>query len=343
MAGKVVILCVISAALSCRAPQPQTPPPTQADTDRDGIPDACDKCPHEPESIDCPVADGCPGSHCRASCADEGTYTHRRVAISFQAGGTSLQASAREALNGEAQALRDPRTTLYVCSECTAGNPSQRFLRRLGSIRDHLRAQGVHAGKIETGLHCLEKASVDSLLLSLITVQGPRPVVSRPAPKQNAHPMPYAIRLIRIEVERQADGKKYPNYLKESYELTSDSVLKYFGYFGGMPLNMNHTDSIEWKAGHHGHRVLAAVTTVVSDPTLFADLEQVPDEGESPCAQTVSYSIGLTKDEADVTFCVRKTKRVFSMLDRAFREMVAGFERDSGRPLTPAKLPQGRP
>jgi hypothetical protein len=176
--------------------------------------------------------------------------------------------------------------------------------------------------------------------------QKPPPVAAskarRMAPPKKEVTKIYSVRVIRIELVRQPDGKKYPHYLKESYDLTSDSALRYFGYFGGVPLGMNHTDSARWSAGGHGERVLAAVRSVVGDPGLFAELKQIPDEGENPCSRGM-YTVGLTRHEADVDYCVPDATRAFSIIDKAFLELIAEFERRNGRPLTPDKLPQRGP
>lgn len=59
------------------------------------------------------------------------------------------------------------------------------------------------------------------------------------------------------------------------------------------------------------------------------------------------YHAGVKRrwtDEADVSYCAKDRKaRAFAMLDRAFTELVAAFERSEGRPLTPSSLPQARP
>lgn len=161
-------LCIVSLTLGCSGPQ------VKADNDRDRIPDACDRCPNEPEDVDCPVGDGCPGSHCRGSCLGESSYTQWRVAVLFNRTEASLYPSADKVLARVAKKMQDPKANLFICSQCARGPAGALFLRRVKSVRDDLRGRGVSSSRVDAGLHCLQRApAVDSLDLYVITISAP--------------------------------------------------------------------------------------------------------------------------------------------------------------------------
>ena len=59
----------------------------------------------------------------------------------------------------------------------------------------------------------------------------------------------WSVRVVRLDFERQPDGVRYSSFGQEGYELEPDGVLRYSGYFGGMPIELNHMDGVEWPAG----------------------------------------------------------------------------------------------
>jgi hypothetical protein len=152
--------------------------------------------------------------------------------------------------------------------------------------------------------------------------------------------MPFSIRGVSIAFERSPDGKKYPNQVQEGYELGGDLQLDYSAYFGGMPIELNHNDDAKWGAGALGQKVLDAVANILKDPKLFAQLVLIPDEGPNPCSSG-GYALGLSRDEADVDYCAQEGGgEAFLLLDAAFSNLIAAFEKSEGRPLRPTDLPQ---
>ncbi|MBN1770883.1 MAG: hypothetical protein JXB32_06480 [Deltaproteobacteria bacterium] len=151
----------------------------------------------------------------------------------------------------------------------------------------------------------------------------------------------WSIRVVAVELERQPDGERYPNWVRESYRLESDGVLDYSAYFGGMPIEMNHMDGIEWEAGATGQAVFDAVLAVLDDPARFAELTPVPDDGPEPTCLRPCYRIGLSRADGDHTFVLgdRETPAL-AELETAFAALIAAFESATGRPLSPGDLPQ---
>lgn len=159
-----------------------------------------------------------------------------------------------------------------------------------------------------------------------------------------AAPTGTSVEAIALEIERQPDGARYPNYVKESYELGGDGFLDYFAYFGGIPIHMNHTDRERWDAGEHGRRVLETMRSIVATPERLAEVTLLSDGTAEPADLQGVYRVRLERDHSDSTVVLRdRGTRAFALLDAAFSAMLAAFEQSSGRPLRPGDLPQGRP
>src|SRR4051812_18668545 len=146
----------------------------------------------------------------------------------------------------------------------------------------------------------------------------------------------FSVREILVRVWREPDGKKYPNQVKESYVLERDGRLRYTAYFGGMPTNMNHMDSVQWAAGADGKALLELAARLANEGALKAvgDDESVP-EGAGV------YLVGVTRHHADSTqVAIDRKSAAWRELDAAFLALVKKFERETGRPRKPADLSQ---
>src|SRR5437764_11437072 len=88
----------------------------------------------------------------------------------------------------------------------------------------------------------------------------------------------YSVREILVRVWREPDGKKYPNQVKETYVVEKNGRLKYTAYFGGMPTDMNHMDSVEW-TGAEGKALLELAARLANEGALkkVADGESLPE------------------------------------------------------------------
>jgi hypothetical protein len=151
----------------------------------------------------------------------------------------------------------------------------------------------------------------------------------------------YRVESVHLEVEHQADGKKYPNYLKESYRLDGEGTLEYSAYFGGVPMEMNHMDSATWKSGRHGQKVFAAIAALLADPAGRAALRERPDGTPMPSAGEAVYLVSLAKDGHSSTRQLAPAQaKAYGVLDQAFQALIAQFERETGRPRTVGDLPQ---
>ncbi len=143
---------------------------------------------------------------------------------------------------------------------------------------------------------------------------------------------------VMLEVTHEEDGKKYPNQLKETYTLASDGKLAYFGYFGGMPTEMNHTDGLSWQSGASGKAVFAALARMLAEHT--PGLRAVSD---SESAEPGCYAISVRVDDADSSRVVDDRKSpAWQILHAKFQALVSAFEKATGRPYNVGRLPQSR-
>jgi hypothetical protein len=149
-------------------------------------------------------------------------------------------------------------------------------------------------------------------------------------------PPPKKAKVIRghFTVWRQPDGKKYPNQVKETYILERDGKLDSRAYFGGMPIDINHNDSIEWK-GAAVTAVLDAMDGVKADMVLATDDKPLPDNGEGLYIATVNDAKGDT-----TRYAKDKTTAAWKAVDASFQKLLVEFEKATGRPLKPGQLPQ---
>jgi hypothetical protein len=146
----------------------------------------------------------------------------------------------------------------------------------------------------------------------------------------------FSVREILLDVWREPDGKKYPNQVKESYAVEADGRLSYTAYFGGMPTNMNHMDSVEWAASAEGKALVKLATRLANAGAL----KKVADDEHAPEGAVV-YFVGVTRNQADSTQVASDSKTAaWRELDAAFRALVKKFERETGRPKKPTELPQ---
>jgi hypothetical protein len=151
----------------------------------------------------------------------------------------------------------------------------------------------------------------------------------------------WTVRVVAIDIERQPDGERFVSFVQESYDLEPETSLRYSAYFGGMPIEMNHMDGMEWDAGEAGRAVFDAAAAILADPERLAELSPEPDDGPSPPCPGRCYHLGVEDDRGDSTFLLGENGgRAFEILDGAFTALITAFERDTGRPLTPAQLPQ---
>jgi hypothetical protein len=147
------------------------------------------------------------------------------------------------------------------------------------------------------------------------------------------------VRQVTFVVERQPDGKRYPNPVKESYSLGRSGSFSYGAYFGNMPIELNHNDGVEWASGMMGRAVLATVLRLAIDPT--SGMKLLPDDVGAPDNGVGVYLVGLSTDKGDVTYLVQdRGSRAWQLLDGQFRLLVFRFEMATGRPLRPEQLPQ---
>lgn len=150
----------------------------------------------------------------------------------------------------------------------------------------------------------------------------------------------YSINYISIEIQHQADKKKYPNYIKESYHLDEDGILKYGAYFGGVPTSMNHTDGITWNSGDQGRKVFSKVLSLLDKPSNTTGLTMYSDTSK-PSYNDRVYFFSLKKDNSDIRYFVDNPKTLaFKEIDQVFSALIDVFERETGRPLKVSELPQ---
>lgn len=162
------------------------------------------------------------------------------------------------------------------------------------------------------------------------------PPTANPSPDSDMKK--YEFNGVHIGILREADKKKYPLPVGESYSLTKEAVLEYSAYFHNMPIQMNHNDSIPWEAGEHGKKVIELLGALVNSPQI-AELSPRSDE-DGQC-EDGHYSISLTHENSDKSFCLNvHSKGAYEPFHLAFADMLKAFESDTGRPLDPFKLPQ---
>ncbi len=142
------------------------------------------------------------------------------------------------------------------------------------------------------------------------------------------------VRQIRFEIEREADGKKYPLPVKESYTLDEHGLLRYSAYFGNMPTNMNHNDSIEWKSESAGAHL---VDTAIK---LYDQLSVLRDDTKAPADLDIFFVDFTRSGKGSRRYVYDHKAAAWSELDGAFQAMVAAFEKATGRPKKPNELPQ---
>ena len=126
--------------------------------------------------------------------------------------------------------------------------------------------------------------------------------------------------------------------VEESYTLSNELVLSYSAYFRNMPIRMNHNDSHDWQAGVEGRKVRELLMALANSPSVAEIIPHADDAGD--CAPG-HYSITLTREDADTSFCLSiQAKGPYEPLHEAFANMLKSFEASTGRPLDPFKLPQ---
>lgn len=157
------------------------------------------------------------------------------------------------------------------------------------------------------------------------------------APTMNANT---SVELVEFRVDRQRDGKAYETPVNERYSLGADGNLTYSAYYGEMPTNMNHMDSVSWNAGDLGKIVLDAARRVAADPGLAADLSDVPDGVAEPMAGSGLFRLTLRSLDVDATRIVSDPERkAYGVLDVAFQELIEAFRKETGRPIAASALP----
>lgn len=139
---------------------------------------------------------------------------------------------------------------------------------------------------------------------------------------------PEVIQQVVFEVHRAAQPPKYPLPVKERYALQANGTLAYFAYFEGMPIELNHVDSVEWASGPTGTKALEAVRSAIGKARPWADGD-TPPQG--------AYVVTVRTHDSDFTVVLSRGQRA---LDGAFEAMLAAFEKQLGRPLKPGDLPQ---
>lgn len=160
--------------------------------------------------------------------------------------------------------------------------------------------------------------------LVLATVAA-RPAEARPAKATG----------VSFQVARARDGKKYPNPVRESYQLAADGTLRYTAYFHDMPIDLNHNDDATWNAGAAGKRVFDAIAKVAKD------LVELPDDQPPPAGGEKVYLVGFTGPAGDTTRYAADPKgKAWRAIDPAFRALIESFEKATGRPRKPEQLPQ---
>jgi hypothetical protein len=148
------------------------------------------------------------------------------------------------------------------------------------------------------------------------------------------------INTISFLVEHQPDGKKYRSYVKEQYELTPGH-LRYSAYFGGMPMEMNHMDSVEWKTDGEDASVFLVALELSKDTSTGLVIR--PDSAPSPTGGNGIYLVHIETSKSSSTRSVEDQKsKAWLELNAAFQKLLARFEKSTGRPLTVGQLPQRR-
>lgn len=137
---------------------------------------------------------------------------------------------------------------------------------------------------------------------------------------------------ISITETRPADEKHPP--IEARYELHADGLLRYSAYYLNMPIELNHLDSIEWIAGEHAQPVVQNIAMILRNPER-AGLIEMPDEA---ACRARCYRFTLRRDHADSSHMLPETSPGFTALETAFRNLIATFEHETGRPLTARQL-----
>lgn len=150
----------------------------------------------------------------------------------------------------------------------------------------------------------------------------------------------YLINYISIEIQHQADKKKYPNYIKESYDLNEDGILKYGAYFGGVPMSMNHNDGLNWNSGDHGRKVFSKVLSLLNNFSNTSGLTIYSDTSRPSCDDRV-YFLSVKKDNLDIRYFTDDPKTpAYKEIDRVFNDLINVFEKETGRPRKVSDLSQ---
>jgi hypothetical protein len=151
-----------------------------------------------------------------------------------------------------------------------------------------------------------------------------------------AGPPTLTVTHVSFSVKREANGKKYPLPVGEGYALDSDGKLQYSAYFYNMPINMNHNDGIEWNTGQAGRQLFTALDSIVG--RKVKGLRKLPDDKSSP---ETAYVLRVEERGSEQTYVVDDVRSpAWAIINQKFNALVAEFEKATGRPMDPFKLPQ---
>ncbi len=167
--------------------------------------------------------------------------------------------------------------------------------------------------------------------LASVTI-GALPQVAHATPK--ATPATTVLSL-GYEVEHPQDGKKYPNQLIESYALDGDGLLRYSGYFGGVPLEFNHNDAVTWPSGAAGRQLLALAQQLAN--RKGSGLQPLPDGASLHASPEGVLRVSVARGALVLAPGPSPAR---TQLTAALAKFLAAFEKATGRPLTLDKLPQ---
>jgi hypothetical protein len=154
------------------------------------------------------------------------------------------------------------------------------------------------------------------------------------APQRRVFKGRYMVSSLYYSVHRNPDQARYRLPVVEKYRVGPANILSYSAYFMNMPIHLNHNDSIDWSIGESEFELHQAVDTVA---------DQLVPLGEEETAPAGAYVIVLRINNRDsARYVSDQRSRAWAVIDPAFQKMIHAFERATGRPLDPYKLPAGK-
>lgn len=129
--------------------------------------------------------------------------------------------------------------------------------------------------------------------------------------------------------------------ISETFELSTNGVIDYFAYYSGMPIEMNHTDRIQWNSGTSGCHLLDEINLAYSNPQSNSDFHDIPDGNSILDLRFPIFLISLTRNETDSTVQLGPDKSpTWLRVNNLIESLVRDFRKATSRPLPMEQLPQ---